>query len=166
MRELLIIRHAIAFERDAERWPDDDARPLTRVGAKRFMRAARGLRNVAHVPDRLLSSPLVRAWETAEILSHKANFPAPERFERLRPEVAVEALAAALQRESAKRLALVGHEPLLSALIEALLAGQNGRKTITMKKGAVALLEFDSRIAPGRGRLLALLPPRVLRAVS
>ena len=63
--ELLIVRHAIAFPRDAGRWPDDTGRPLTVEGVKRARRAAAGLKRIVKRPTLVLTSPLVRARETA-----------------------------------------------------------------------------------------------------
>lgn len=59
--ELLIVRHAIAFERDRQRWRDDAARPLSPVGIRRSRKAAAGMKEFSKEPDRLLTSPLVRA---------------------------------------------------------------------------------------------------------
>ena len=80
------MRHAIAFERDASRWPDDRDRPLTPEGEEKFRRAARGLRRVAGRVDLVLSSPIVRAWRTAEILAEEAGWPDPLAFDALEPE--------------------------------------------------------------------------------
>jgi phosphohistidine phosphatase len=67
--ELLILRHAIAFPRDSKRWPDDAKRALTMEGAKRARRAAAGLKRMAKRPTLVLTSPLVRARDTAAILA-------------------------------------------------------------------------------------------------
>lgn len=165
MSELLIIRHAIAHERDPSSWPNDDERPLTKQGIDRFHRAARGLRRIADAPDELLCSPLVRARQTAAILEEKAGFPAPIELQALRPGADVAATIRALQERAAARIALVGHEPDLSQLIAVLLGGLAVRVAVEMKKGAVAQLAFAARIDPGAGTLRALLPPRVLRAL-
>lgn len=166
MCELLIIRHAIAHERDASTWPNDDERPLNEKGIKRFGVAARGLARVFEVPDELLCSPLTRARETAAILEEKAAFPRAIQLDLLRPDAEIAALINALRARSAARLAVVGHEPGLSALISALLAGRDGRAAVEMKKGAVAQLAFAQQVEAGRGQLSALLPPSVLRLLA
>ena len=165
MSELFIIRHAIAHERDASAWPNDDERPLTDKGVHRFRAAARGLARWVDRPNELLSSPLVRARQTATILEEKAGFPAAIELDALRPDVEVTALIGALRERSATRIAIVGHEPSLSQLIAALLGGRAAGVRVEMKKGAVAHLGFAERVEEATGELLALLPPRVLRAL-
>ena len=66
--ELLLVRHAIAEPRDDERWPDDRDRPLNELGEERMRRAAKGLARIVPEVTIVFSSPLVRAWRTAEIL--------------------------------------------------------------------------------------------------
>src|SRR5581483_896815 len=56
--ELLIVRHAIAFERDRRRWPEDSERPLSPAGIRRARRAAAGLKELIAAPERVLTSPL------------------------------------------------------------------------------------------------------------
>lgn len=161
MRELLIIRHAIAYERDARQWPNDDDRPLTRKGMRRFRRAARGIAALTQPPDEMLSSPLVRTRQTARILQRRANFPRARMFRELRPDVSTSELVAALRNCAANRIAIVGHEPCLSKLLGALLGGQHSTAMFAMKKGGFAWLSFER----GKARLLAFVPPRVLRDV-
>ena len=91
-----LVRHAIAFEPDSSAWPDDRERPLTPAGQKRFRRAARGLRTLVPSVDLMLSSPLTRAWQTAEVLQQVARWPAPTRFEPLEPGRAPEEVLEAL----------------------------------------------------------------------
>jgi phosphohistidine phosphatase len=165
MRELLIIRHAIAYERDPSAWPNDDARPLTELGIKKFRQAARGLAQLVEAPEELLTSPLERARQTASILEAGAAFPTALVLEALRPDTEAAAVVAALNRRRAERIAIVGHEPDLSRLIGVLMSGLGARALVEMKKGAVAQLTFARRIEPGAGRLIALFPPRALRSV-
>ena len=61
--DVLLVRHAIAWERDHSRWPDDRKRPLTPEGRKKFEKAAAGLRTWIPQVDRLITSPLTRAAE-------------------------------------------------------------------------------------------------------
>lgn len=166
MRELLVIRHAIAHERSASDWPNDDERPLTAQGVRKFGRAASGLARLFEPPDELLTSSLARARQTAAILEDLAGFPTPIESAALHPTTDTSALVAALATRGAKRLAIVGHEPTLSLLIGALLAGEHAPAFVAMKKGAVAQLVFSRRIEFGAGRVMALLPPRVLRAIA
>jgi len=83
--DLILIRHAKAFERDPSRWPNDALRPLTVPGRDEFAMLAKRLGRA--VPEVVLveSSGFERAWETARILSRRANWPRPRRAERLEP---------------------------------------------------------------------------------
>jgi phosphohistidine phosphatase len=166
VRQLFVIRHAIAHPRNESSWPNDDERPLTVLGARKFALAARGFAWLHDPPEELLSSSLVRARQTAEILERRASFPGLIEVAELSPDAEIPALIAALKRRSAMRLAIVGHEPNLSLLVGALLRGFDSRAMVQMKKGAVAHLEFVRRIEPGKGQLIAVLPPRVLRALA
>src|SRR3981189_3379333 len=83
--ELLIVRHAIAFERDRQRWRDDAARPLSPVGIRQSRKAAAGMKEFSKAPDRLLTSPLVRARQTAQILTDVAGWPQAEEVHELSP---------------------------------------------------------------------------------
>jgi len=74
--EVIVVRHAIAFERDRRRWPDDALRPLTPAGKRRFRKAALGLRKWSPRVDAVLSSPFVRTRQTAELLTKFAGWPA------------------------------------------------------------------------------------------
>lgn len=166
MSELFIIRHAIAYDRDVAKWPNDDERPLTEDGIRRFREVARGLKWLVDAPDELLTSPLTRARQTAAILHERAAFPAASEIDALRPDTEIAALIRALQKRTVERIAVVGHEPDLSQLIGALVGGKNARGLVQMKKGAVAQIGFERGIKAGAGQLLALLPPRALRGLQ
>ena len=73
--EVFLVRHAIAHERNRRRWPDDSLRPLTAAGAQKFRKAARGLGACLPSAAVLLTSPYVRARETAAILASVAKRP-------------------------------------------------------------------------------------------
>jgi phosphohistidine phosphatase len=95
--EVYLVRHAAAFERDPDRWPDDSQRPLTPEGEEEFRLAARGLARMASRVDAILSSPYRRAWRTAEILSELDSWPAPEPLPVLEPTLPPEKAALALE---------------------------------------------------------------------
>ena len=155
---LLIIRHAIAVERS----PDipDDARPLTPQGTKRFRQAARGLARLFPRPDLLLTSPLLRAVQTARIAAKAWRMPITE--EAALGGGSVAELESALRRVPARStVALVGHEPQVSEFL-AHLIGSTQPDRLTFKKGGVAVVDRPSG-ADAPGLLVAVLPPRVLR---
>jgi phosphohistidine phosphatase len=165
--DLYIVRHAIAFERDPVFWPDDRERPLTDEGVKKFEAAAKGLKRVAPKIDALVSSPLVRAAQTAGILVKRTGWPAPTMLEALSPETppeeTLDALAPLADRGS---LAIVGHEPHLSSFTAFLLTGNAAWPLLEYKKGGVALLRFENGLQSGAGSLQWVLPPKVLRLLA
>ena len=165
--ELLLVRHAIAFNRDPDRWSDDGDRPLTPEGETRFRKAARGLRTLVPSVDLVLSSPSARAWRTAEILAEEAGWPAPQPSKALEAERsrsdAMDAIRSEAGRES---LALVGHEPNLSELASFLLTGSERRVVLEMKKGGVACLALPDGLAGNKGVLRWVATPKMLRAMA
>jgi phosphohistidine phosphatase len=163
--ELLIIRHAIAAERDAQRWRDDDSRPLTPLGMRRSRRAAAGLQMITHPPDRLLTSPLVRARQTAQILTEVAGWPPAEEVPELLPGRAALKILTVLAKNRRKRIALVGHQPDLGILLAACLLGNHAALPVDLKKNAVACVAFQGPARAGQGVLRWLATPRMLRVL-
>lgn len=98
--ELILVRHARAFDRDRAAWPDDARRPLTAEGRDEFARLARRLARVRPRVDLVESSGFVRAWQTAQILSEKARWPRPSRLERLEPREGGGAMAGGVRGAS------------------------------------------------------------------
>ena len=165
MMELLIVRHAIAFERDRQRWRDDGARPLSPVGIRQSRKAAAGLKEFSKAPDRLLTSPLVRARQTAQILTEVAGWPQAEVVPELSPGGAAPAVLTLLGQQRGKRVAIVGHQPDLGTLLTACLLGEDGTLAIDMKKNAVACVSFEGSPRAGRAVLQWLATPRMLRGL-
>jgi len=163
--ELLIIRHAIAYERDRHRWRDDGARPLSPSGMRRSRQAAAGLKLITKAPDRLLTSPLVRARQTARILTEVAGWPPAEESAELSPGAAVQSVFTLLAKDRSKRVAIVGHQPDLGALLTACLLGNHNGIPIDWKKNAVACVAFEDTVRAGRAALKWLATPRMLRGL-
>jgi phosphohistidine phosphatase len=161
--DLLIVRHAIAFERDRHRWHDDGARPLSPAGMRRARKAATGLKELVKAPDRLLSSPLVRARQTAQVLTEVAGWPRAEEVNELAPGESPLAVLSLLTQRRSKLVAVVGHQPGLGHLLAACLIGERGDVPIEMKKNAVACLSFDGVPRAGHAALKWLATPRMLR---
>ena len=162
--ELLIVRHAIAFEADARRWPEDGERPLSPQGIARARKAAAGMKQLVGPPGRVLVSPLTRARQTAAILSEVAGWPKAAHCAELAPGGSPEALLAVLKRLPESRIAVVGHEPGLGRLVAASLPGSAGAQGFRFKKMGAALLTFQGAARARGGRLAWLVPARVLRA--
>jgi phosphohistidine phosphatase len=167
MRELLVVRHAIALERSEgrERGLEDAQRPLTDEGSEKMEAAARGLVRLQSRCSHILSSPLLRAQQTATILQRHYPDAAMSQLEELAPSYSSEECIEAVNHCRERQIAIVGHEPGLSRLIAALI-GCSMDGTIELKKGGVALLQFDHQIAPGRGILRWLVTPKQLRLLG
>ena len=162
--DLLIVRHAIAFERSTQRWPDDGKRPLSPRGVLRAHQAAAGLKLLAARPQRVLSSPLLRTRQTAEILTRSARWPKAVECPLLAPGSSPERLLALLAGLRERRIAIVGHQPDLGSLLSACLPGDVASAAFELKKMGAALVEFPGSARGGHGTLLWLAPPRLLRA--
>ena len=163
--ELYLVRHAIAAER-GPKYPDDSLRPLTPAGSKKFAESVPGLAEMDVVIDLVLTSPLVRARETAQILASGLKpKPAIAEVEALSPggrhQAIVEAIKAHAKRH--RRLAVGGHEPDLGGLAPEMLGA---RGLIEFKKGGICLIEVDGATPGGPGTLRWMLTPRALRALA
>jgi phosphohistidine phosphatase len=156
--KLYFLRHGQAGSR--QDWHGDDStRPLTDAGKKRMAREAAGIRALGLSLDLIISSPLVRAHQTAEIVA-KAQDPPVRLVQdgRVGPGFGPQQLTAIIgEHRRAAALMFVGHEPDFSETIGLVTGG--GR--VTMKKGALACVELDD---PGsaHGTLVWLIPARVL----
>jgi phosphohistidine phosphatase len=130
------VRHAHALE-----GADDAARPLSAKGRAQLKRLAAFLRaNGAFAPDEIWHSGLVRAHETAGLLARRLKLTVPQReVAGLKPEDNPKAIARRAARAE-RAIALVGHEPHLSALASLLVAGEAEPPVFEMKKGAVLAL--------------------------
>jgi phosphohistidine phosphatase len=165
--EIYLVRHAAAFGRDPDRWPDDSKRPLTPEGEEDFRLAARGLARLVPRVDVILSSPYQRAWRTAEILSELDSWPAPKPAALLEPTLPPHKAALALEDYAgARSVAVVGHRPGLHELAAYLLTGKGDGLQIGLEKGGVASIRFDDDLEPGAGELRWLLTPKALRFLA
>jgi phosphohistidine phosphatase len=165
--DLLIVRHAIAVERGDAAFASDDERPLTPEGIHKFRAAARGLKSLCGKLDRIVSSPLVRARQTAEILRDAVASDLDLDFsDHLAPGGDYAALLREVAKLNAERVAVIGHEPHLSGLVSYSLVGESPSASVLLKKGAAALLLFEGRPGAGGGTLEWLLQPGGLREVG
>jgi phosphohistidine phosphatase len=163
--EIFLVRHAIAHERNRKRWPDDAKRPLTPDGKQKFRKAARGLVKQLPKSAALLTSPYVRAAETAQILAEAWRGAEPVECAQLAADRPVTETFELLRSRKEKAVVLVGHEPCLSGFLSAALAGRDAQIKLEFKKGSAACIEFAARIEPGRATFHWMLPPRLLRAL-
>ena len=162
--ELYIVRHAIAAERGPA-WPDDSKRPLTERGVERFKEVVDGLVWLGVQIDIVLTSPLVRAKQTAEFLSSGLPAKPPVKVaDALAPGHAPAEVMDQVAREARGKshVAVVGHEPDLGELAGWLLGT---RRAIPMKKGGVCRIDLDS-LSARHGTMVWHLPPKALRKLG
>lgn len=165
MPQLLVLRHAIALDREeaATLGLSDAERPLTDKGQRRMEQVADGIRRLTERPALILSSPLLRARQTAEILAAQFDALTVDIIPELAPGASHQQLIKVLkQQQVTGPLVVVGHEPDLSQLCGLLLCNRD-ITFIQLKKGGALLLDFEQRIERGEATLLWSLPPRLLR---
>jgi phosphohistidine phosphatase len=163
--DLFFMRHAEAEPR--QHYADDAQRPLTAQGREQQRLVVRALAPILQPLDHLLSSPLVRARQTADIVADTLQFPGQiEETPVLGADCTVGAVLRLLQRYPRQaRLLCVGHEPDMSRLSAIFLDGE-GRSTIAFQPGTVISLSFPGHPAPGRGSLRFFLLPTEILALS
>jgi phosphohistidine phosphatase len=163
--EICIMRHGIAADREIA--STDAKRPLTPEGKDRMREIAQGLMKTGFAPDRIVSSPYLRAAETAEIVARTLDSGLRvEPCEALQPAGSPEALFEFLSMHSERKaVLLVGHEPDLSKLAASLVgAGRN--HDFSLKKGGCCLISFDLFPPRAPGRLIWWLTPKILRKLA
>jgi phosphohistidine phosphatase len=161
---LVLFRHGPAGVRDAARWPDDGKRPLTSKGVLKTRKAARGLAHTEKGISLVLTSPLVRAEQTAQLLREALGEKAKlVTLADLAPGGSNRAVIAHLaELPQSRSVALVGHEPGLGKLTALLAMGSGTTGEIKLKKAGAAALRFDGPARAGGGDLAWLLPRRLL----
>jgi phosphohistidine phosphatase len=162
--EIYIIRHGIAAER-GDAYPDDSKRPLTAKGIARLKREAKALDELEVVFDQIITSPLVRAKQTADVFAETMKSKPPvATSDALTPAGTPAAVIQELARHAKKgRIALVGHEPNLGELAARLIGA---RHAIEFKKGGICRIDFEVLPPKGHGELRWFVPPLFLRKLS
>ncbi len=164
--KLYLLRHAIAAERDPGMYPEDGQRPLTAAGIEIMTKVAQALGRMNLQIDLILSSPLVRARETAEIARKQMHLKKDELVltDALAPAFDPSQLVTEIRTKyKSDRLMLVGHEPDLSNLISLLISG-DASLSITMKKAGICCLSIDELVAGKCATLEWLIAPGQLIA--
>jgi phosphohistidine phosphatase len=159
-----LVRHGLAVNREDPDCPPDPQRPLTPKGADKTRMAMAGLREIGAKPGLILSSPLLRAWQTAEIAAQALHSPKGKirRTEALLPDADPALLLQELARLKEEEVLCAGHAMHLDEFIAH--ATGNGKVSTSLKKSGAACLEIEG--AGGRGVLVALYPPRTLRLLG
>jgi phosphohistidine phosphatase len=160
---LLLNRHANAGQRDPAQWPDDTLRPLTDKGRKVQRDVGRFLRKRDLAPQLVLTSPWLRATQTAEILveaSRAAQPPLP--CEPLATDPDLIRLTDHLGQQPPDAIvALVGHSPWMEELAAILLGGSASALRMDFPKSGVMGIDLDV-LAPGAGELRFFVRPRMV----
>jgi phosphohistidine phosphatase len=149
--KLYFLRHG---EADWPNWrKPDDERPLTKRGKREMRDVGKFLDRLKVRPDLIVTSPLPRAAQTAEIAADylKAKM---RKDESLSPGFSMSKLRTVLKRHRANTLMLVGHEPDFTNAISGLTGA-----SLKLAKAGVALVDVDLESA--EGKLLWLFPPKI-----
>lgn len=164
--DLYLMRHGIAVPQGTQGIDSDRERPLSPKGVKRMRKVARGLMALKISFDRILTSPLLRARQTADVVAQTLEIhEPPEELEELLPESSPQKLIdrlASLQVTGG--LLLVGHQPLLGEIAAFLLTGKE--MEMHLKKGGLCRIEVDD-LPPKKNAILHwMLTSRQLRMLA
>lgn len=165
--KLYLVRHAIAEEIGTPGYEDDSLRPLTEKGREKMHRVASALKALTVEPNLIVSSPYVRASQTASILAKEFKYKEEIIYSNsLMPMGEPNDMIGEINEKfSVDELMLVGHEPNLSSLASVLLAG-NSNLSINFKKGGVCCLSIDDLHYDRKAILEWLIPPKISTRVS
>jgi len=161
--QLYIVRHGIAIDREDPQCPPDPERFLTDEGMEKSKQVAKGVAEIGAVPDLMLSSPYLRAVQTAEIFASalEQNKQKIRKTDLLLPGADPMQLFRELAREKqASAVFLFGHAPHLDDLIATAIGSKH--HVTALKKAGVALVELR-RMVPPSGELVWLATPKLLR---
>jgi phosphohistidine phosphatase len=162
--ELYLIRHGVAAERGDE-YPDDSKRPLTSAGISRLRKEARALDAMDIGFDHIITSPLVRTRQTADVFAETLKTkPSVSQSDALAPAGTPVAVIQEIGKHSKKgRIALVGHEPNIGELAARLIGA---RTPLEFKKGAICRIDFDVLPPKGTGQLRWFVTAKMLREIA
>jgi phosphohistidine phosphatase len=161
--QLYIVRHGIAVDREDPKCPPDPERYLTEEGVEKTKQVAKGVAALAASADLLLSSPYVRATQTAEIFAAALEYARQKirRTDLLLPGADPSLLFRELAKDKqSASVFLFGHAPQLDEIIATAVSSK--RHITSLKKAGVALIELK-RISPPIGMVVWLATPKLLR---
>ncbi len=167
--ELFVIRHAIAEPLGRGNEFTDEKRALTVEGRNRMREVVKGLIKLRVEFDLILTSPLARAVETAEIIAASMRLSKKDikQSGNLAPGASAEDLFAEIKGHAgAEAVALVGHQPDLGSLISRITQSDDGALSIQLKKGSVCCLNVRETMPTLRGDMMWLLTPKQLRLLA
>jgi len=161
--KIYLVRHGIAYEPGSPGYEDDTQRPLTDKGREKINKVAHVLKRLSLKPDVILSSPYLRARQTAEILAKELKYKKDKiQFsESLLPTTKPESvIAEIIEKYNVEELVLIGHEPNLGLLISTLAAGDPDL-AINVRYGSVCCLSADDFRIERRATIEWLLTPKI-----
>jgi phosphohistidine phosphatase len=155
---LHLLRHSDAGDPEAWEGPDA-ARPLSNKGRGQSERLGKFLAGIAFKGGPFISSPKVRAAQTAELVAEALKAKV-DLDDRLGEALSLDAVEAILHDAGdPERAVLIGHDPDFSDLLAELVESSR----VPMRKGALARIEVDRPLRPGGGTLRWLIPPDALK---
>lgn len=163
--KLYLVRHAIA--EDLADHEEDSLRPLTDKGRRKMKKIATALKDILVQPDLIVSSPYVRASQTASVLAKGLGYKEEIIYSDFLMPMAEpgDMIREINEKYSVDELILVGHEPIISSLASNLLA-DNSDLAINFKKGGVCCLSVDNRFNDRRAILEWLITPKISTRIS
>ncbi|MBL7114699.1 MAG: phosphohistidine phosphatase SixA [Kiritimatiellae bacterium] len=165
--QLYLVRHGVARDISESGVLNDVDRPLSPYGEKCTRQVAAGLARLSPQVSRIISSPLLRAMQTAEIFAQALAIDgAVESCDALASEQHVEEVIQWIKEQSDGGLMLVGHMPALALMVSRLVCGSNELASLHFEKAGLCRLSFDGSILPGTAMMKWLMPPSVFRALS
>jgi len=163
-----LLRHGIACDRNAKKFPNDDQRPLTQEGIERMREAAVGVAALIDQPDLILTSPLVRTAQTADVVAKSLGCEdRTETSDALRPGATtgiVRDILAARAPDGVESILLVGHEPDMGEIASGLIGAKGS--VVEFKKGSLCAIYLDDEHLNRPGVLLWHLTAKQLRAIG
>ena len=164
--QLYIVRHGVAIDREDPKCPSDPDRFLTAEGIERTADIAKGVAKIADTPDVMLTSPYLRAAQTAEIFADALEYPKQKirKTEALLPGAEPLQLLRELGKDKDQSTVfLFGHAPHVDELLATAVGSKH--HITALKKAGVALIELR-RLVPPSGQLVWLATPKLLRRVG
>ncbi len=164
---IYLVRHAIAENAGTSDYEDDSLRPLTEKGREKMKKIASAFKDLGVEPDLIVSSPFIRASQTASILAKILKYKGDVVYsDSLVPMGKPDDMIGEInEKYSMDELMLVGHEPNLSMLVSVLLAG-NPDVSINLKKGSICCLAVDDLHYDRKAVLEWLITPKISTKVS
>jgi phosphohistidine phosphatase len=167
--ELYFLRHGLAGQYGDPKYKDDSLRPLTAQGREKMHRAALGMKALGLKFDAFLSSPYLRARQTAKIVAQvfKMENKKIHITNRLLGPASIEELLREIHAHfpKSKNIVLVGHEPHLTQMVSSLLQSKESLD-IDLKKGGLCCLKTGPEAKQPNAALIWLLTPTQLELMA